>query len=486
MKKITALFLALLIGLMSLSSCGSNDDDSAASVVQLVDADTENSGETAEIDTYIDGLAKKHDFSGESFTWIGGGSQAPTEEEETGDIMSDALYYRQREIEEKFHIEWSNFMPPEQQNMSTHPVVEAVRQDVLAGGGAYDAGYGTAVAVCQPLFINDCLLDTSQFNVLDLSGEWWTQSLIDTYSIGGSVYFLNGAIVTSNYMDAYGILFSKQAVLDYNIGDLYELVHNNEWTFDKMFQVASVVPINTNGSGTYRYSSPNGFAVMFGNGMTITKYDALSRPYVPELLPEEFLDLATKFSYYFGNYSTTARYASSEMIGDGRVLFSFATMQSAAEMRQLEDTEFGILPIPKGDVNQKDYVSYAEPWIAFHVFVPKTTKKLEVTDVVIEAMGALGIKYIKPTYYDNILKSRSVYDTQSKEMIDIIFRTKIYDLLDILAMGGGNNGDSQLVAALKHAIVLSTEGLASKYKMEARTVNRNIERILKSIEKDNS
>lgn len=481
MKRVTALIFALLLASSVLVSCGSTGRVDVNNGAGVPATGTGITGESAEIDSYVDQLSRKYDCMGESFTWIGGGSQAPVEEEDTGDIMSDALYFRQREIEDKFGIIWNNYSPPEQADMSIHPVVDAVRQDVLAGSGAYDAGYGTAVAVCQPLFINDCLLDTSEFTVLDLAGEWWTQSLLDTYSIGGAVYFLNGAIVTSNYADAYGILFSKQAVENYNIGDLYSLVKNNEWTFDKMFEVASAIPSNVNGSGTYRYASPNGFAILFGNGMTVTKYDVNNYPYLPEVLPEDLSDFVDRFSYFFGNRSVVAPYASGEMLGEGGVLFAFATMQSAAEMRQSENVEFGILPVPKGSTKQKDYVSYAEPWIAFHVFVPKATRNVLVTDVVLEAMGALGVKYLKPTYYDNILKSRSVYDTQSRDMIDIIFRTKVYDILDILAMGGGNNGDSQIVATLKNAIVRSPEGLASKYKMEAKIVNRNIEKLLKKV-----
>ena len=484
MKKITAFIMALLLTSSVLVSCGSTGKPGTNNGAYVPATGTGITGESAELDSYVDNLSRKYDCMGESFTWIGGGSQAPKEEEDTGDIMSDALYFRQREIEEKFGVTWTNYSPPEQADMSIHPVVDAVRQDVLAGSGSYDAGYGTAVAVCQPLFINDCLLDTTEFAVLDLAGEWWTQSLLDTYSIGGAVYFLNGAIVTSNYTDAYGILFSKQAVENYNIEDLYSIVRNNEWTFDKMFEVASVIPSNVNGSGTYRYASPNGFAILFGAGMSITKYDTNNYPYLPELLPEDLSDFVDRYSYFFGNRSVVAPYGGAEMLSQGGVLFSFSTMQSAAEMRQSENVEFGILPIPKGDVNQKDYVSYAEPWIAFHVFVPKTTKNKLVTDVILEAMGALGVKYLKPTYYDNILKSRSVYDKESKEMIDIIFRSKIYDILDILAMGGGNNGDSQIVATLKNAIVRSPDGLASKYKMEAKIVNRNIEKLLKKVNEE--
>ena len=480
MKKSLVIFLCLLMLCSSLVSCAKVDVSGDKQNAVVNDA----TGELSEVDEYISYLAEKNDFRGKTFTWIGGGSQAPTDDEETGDLMSDALFHRQMEIEEKFLIDWQNFSPPESEGMVIHPVVESVKQDVLAGTGAYDAGYGTAVAVCQPLFVQSLLTDVSDYNTIDFDQEWWTQSLRSAYSIDGAVYFLNGAIVTSNYLDAYGILFSKKAQTNYAIEDLYALVKNGEWTFDKMFEVASAIPPNGNGAGAYRYASPNGFAILFGCGLSVTQYDSHGIPYVPDTLPAEISDLADKFSFFFGSRSNTARGGGGEMLGEGRVLFMFATMQTAAEMRQMEDVSFGILPIPKYDEQQKNYVSYAEPWIAFHAFVPRVTKDENVTDVVLESMAALGVKHIKPAYYDNILKSRSTYDYESQDMIDIIFATKIYDLLDVLAVGGGNNGDSTLVSTLKNAIVADSSGLTSKYKMQARIVNLNIGEILDDIDRN--
>jgi hypothetical protein len=118
------------------------------------------------------------------------------------------------------------------------------------------------------------------------------------------------------------------------------------------------------------------------------------------------------------------------------------------------------------------------------VFVPKSVKNEKMAGVILEAMAAYGRRYIKPAYYDNIHRSRGTYDYESQDMIDIIFATKIYDLLDILAVGGGNNGDSTLVSTLKNAIVSDSSGLTSKYKMQARIVNLNIGEILDDIDRN--
>ena len=139
MKKSLVIFLCLLMLCSSLVSCAKVDVSGDKQNAVVNDA----TGELSEVDEYISYLAEKNDFRGKTFTWIGGGSQAPTDDEETGDLMSDALFHRQMEIEEKFLIDWQNFSPPESEGMVIHPVVESVKQDVLAGTGAYDAGYGT-------------------------------------------------------------------------------------------------------------------------------------------------------------------------------------------------------------------------------------------------------------------------------------------------------------------------------------------------------
>jgi len=512
-KRLIALALVILMVLPMIVACG--DDKKPANTVAPNGAGgveesltPEEKAEREMIMKYVDELAAENNFEGKTFTWIGGGSQAPEVEEETGDIAKDALYYRQRDIEEKFGIDWNNYEPEviEGEASDTHPVVEAVRKDVMAGSNAYDAGYGTPVAVCQPLFANSALTDISSFDGIDFSRQWWTASLLDTYHINGATYFVNGAIVSSNYIDTHSVLFSKDVAENYNIPNVYEIVKDGSWTFDKMFEIASAsIPTNENGAGAYRYSEPNGLAVLYANNYPLTCFNDDSTPYFPATYPKELSDLSDKFSPIFGDnaqtvhtkgvidHNTSESFAEkydgyeskSEMFVDGKILFYFETTGAAAELRD-EDVEFGILPLPKGSVDQENYISFAEPWSAFNVFVPKTTNDPAVTGVILEAMAALGLRYIKPAYYDNLLQSRSTYDKESKAMIDIIFETKVYDIIDFLVPDGSNNGDGAFVRTIKAAIQETNQGITSKYDMQARTVNRHItSKVLPTINADN-
>ena len=502
-KKLLALALVLLMVVPMIASCGKVENQGSNEGQQggnAVNTKPNNGFEISEeeqaifdsIDEYVGDLAAKNNFSGETFTWIGGGSQAPTTDEETGDILSDALYYRQRDIESLFGITWENYQPEQLEGSSSHPVVDAVVNDVMAGTGAYDAGYGTPVAVCLPMFQRSALADINTFNGVDFEQEWWTATILDTYHINGATYFVNGAIVTSNYQDTCCVIYNKDVQTNYNIEELYPLVESGEWTFDKMLEIASVIPANTNGNAAYRFSEPNGMAVIYANGYTITKFNDDTTPYVEENLPIELSNLSDKFAPVFGddtlcvnakgvlsgNYENIeekyGKANENEMFVDDEILFHFVTTGGAAELRE-EEVTFGILPLPKREASQENYVSYAEPWAAFNVFVPKTTTSTEVTGVVIEAMAALGRKHIKPAYYDNLLRSRATYDYESQAMIDIIFNTKVYELIDFLTPDGDNNSDSSFVKILKGSIQETNQGIASKYKMQAKLVNKNIE-----------
>ncbi len=450
--------------------------------------------ESQEIMDYVDDLAAKYDFSGQTFTWIGSGSQAPEYLEETGDIVNDALYFRQRDIEKKFHVAFNNHIPESVDGEAYHPVVTEIRKDVMAGTGDYDAGYGTAPAICQPLLNNGALTDVNDFAGIDLSREWWTASLTDTYSIGGRIYFLNGDIVTSNYTAAHAILFNKNVAEEAGIYDIYSLVQNGEWTFDEMFEAAELVPENVNGTGVYRYATPNGMAVIYANGYVVTQLDSKGLPYAPSTLPKELSDIADKFSVVFSDEAQTVhlkglrsgtledfeeKYGydnAGEMFANGEVLFYFTTTGTAIDLHT-KDVEFGILPLPKGTKSQENYVSYADPWLAFNVFVPKTTKDATVTGVILEAMAALSRIYLRSAYYDTLLRGRSTYDNESREMLDIIFETTVNDLTSVLEEAN----DLSFSTCMRSAVQESSANLAAMYMLQTKIYNSRIQSILKTI-----
>ena len=369
----------------------------------------------------------------------------------------------------------------------------------MAGQKDYDLVYGNPISVGAVLFVENCLMDVSGFSTVNLEKEWWNASLPERYSFAGRMYFLTGAAVTNYFDDPSCILFNKAALEDYGIDEPYSFVKDGSWTFDKMFELASTVPLNTSGSGTYRYGNPNGLAILFAHGYGITSFDDEGNPYVEASLPMYLSDIADKYSVIMSDdvqsvhlkglngmghqedYNEKYGYeGSEEMFADGRILFQFATTGTAADLRK-DEVLFGIVPVPKGDASQESYYSFADNWSSSFIYVPRCTKDIQMVDVIIEAMGALGQKHIKPAYYDKILKGRSIYDSDSKEMIDIVFESKIYDMADMYA-GGNIHTPGRFISAIKYAIDDDSSSLATNYFVYSKMANREIEKLKKSLE----
>lgn len=506
-KKIIALLMAVLMVMPVLVSCGK-----VSTYLNDLGVDYEYGGHTqlytsvndemiSEINSYISDIAYSWDeeCAGMTFTWCGNQGQAPTPCEETGNIKNDALYFRQREIEDRFGINWVNYITVHDGISPNYSVYDYVFQDVMAGIGAYDACYGTTIQVVQPLLIQNTLMDMSGFQMVDFEQPWWPDNIEETLSINGSMYFLNGSIVTTNYEDTYCIAFNKKLANNYGVEDLYSLANSGEWTYDKMFEVSEVIPQNSNRSGVYRFGDPNGLAAMYSCGMTLTSFDALGTPYLEDAPPEALCDLSEKLVTIFANDSITAniktrikadgesvsdKYGYSdfnEMFSRDNFLFYNLTTGDVADLRQY-DVTFGVLPMPKGDKSQENYISATDPWGSVFVFVPRTARNVELTDLMIEVLAALGYKYLKPAYYDLILKSRSTYDYESMDMIDIIFETKIYDLVDFLVVGGNIYVEGDFVRFVRAGLQETTTSFVSNYRMQARIANRHIKELLKSLE----
>ena len=57
--------------------------------------------------------------------------------------------------------------------------------------------------------------------------------------------------------------------------------------------------------------------------------------------------------------------------------------------------------------------------------LPITTADAERTGIIVEAMSAEGYKNLIPAYYEMALKSKYTYDTDSVEMLDIMFANRV-------------------------------------------------------------
>jgi hypothetical protein len=83
--------------------------------------------------------------------------------------------------------------------------------------------------------------------------------------------------------------------------------------------------------------------------------------------------------------------------------------------------QFGVVPMPKFDENQKAYRTLLHDQFTV-ICVPTTVKgdRLDEMSAVLEALSSMSYKTVKPAYYETTLRTKIAQDPQSAEMMDMI------------------------------------------------------------------
>jgi hypothetical protein len=131
------------------------------------------------------------------------------------------------------------------------------------------------------------------------------------------------------------------------------------------------------------------------------------------------------------------------MYGDGRdaafkesrLLMSSHAQSDIDAFRDCQ-FDFGILPYPKYNEEQKEYYSFVSTILTPGVSVPVTNNEPEKAGLILEAMAYYSVDTLTHAYYDITLNDRYIRDEDSGEMLDIIFSTRVYDFGFIFDVGG--------------------------------------------------
>ena len=86
---------------------------------------------------------------------------------------------------------------------------------------------------------------------------------------------------------------------------------------------------------------------------------------------------------------------------------------------------YGILPFPKYDEAQADYLCDARDQYSVFV-VPATTNRTELVGYTMEALNIESRNTVYPAYYETALQSKYVHDAPSVEMLDILLAGRNY------------------------------------------------------------
>ncbi|MBQ3230581.1 MAG: extracellular solute-binding protein [Clostridia bacterium] len=381
----------------------------------------------------------------------------------TDQSLSEAVTKRNNEIEAKYGV-----------TITASPVkdvVESLKLDITSSMGEYDAGLPFmkgAATLAQEAYLYD-LREFSDY--IHLDQKWWDQSANEALSIGDKLYFTTGDISIMPKIVSIAVTFNKD-MLKKNFPEvnLYDMVRNNEWTFDKMVEMSKKVTADTDGKSGMTYddtwgtSSSYGDAVAFfiGAGENMIRKDSDDIPVlaldkqsaitsVQKIL--EQLQLPDEWCFHAETVqdSSIRWVVSLDIFGQNRALFRTSAFSAIKKLRAYDDCEeFGIVPLPRVSETQDDYYTYCNAAYAYCAVIPSNheTERANFAAYMLELMAFGGMKYITPAYYETTLKYRDFRDEESEEMLDdYIFDNIVYDLGTLYDFGGVHSIFNSLMSA---------------------------------------
>ncbi|MBQ8641567.1 MAG: hypothetical protein IJ480_05060 [Clostridia bacterium] len=439
------LLLAMLTG--SLFSCGGSPAETTAADTENTSTVTETVPETEET-SYLEGLASA-DYEGADFRMLGrnllGGVTLPTTlnlhtGELNGEVVNDALYNRDLMLEEKYNVVITG-------TVDDNTSREAIKNMITAGDAAYDMIWEDMAYSGIYMVTNSLVHPLNYVDNIDLSKPYWEQTANEALKISDSIYFATGPISPRYYGSAYIIMFNRDMASDLGLEDYYTLVEEGKWTIDRMMEDARTATYDSDGDGTITDEDRIGIAyevltpesILFGAGyhyieqengeMKITLEDENLVSLMQQLI-SFFQEECAVWVYNGGPYDEVKMYS------EGHLLFYNPVTFCLADFRELE-YDFGILPMPKLNSEQENYISYGQPWATATPYVPVTNTgdTLSMTGMIIEAMAAYGLEVLRPAVFEDVIQLKSTRDEQSGKIINLLFDTITFDLMPILNPG---------------------------------------------------
>ena len=339
-------------------------------------------------------------------------------EEQTGEVLDDAVFARNLAVEDRLGIVIT------ETGLHYSKVMDEVKATVLASEDAYDAmtlmAFNLMTTAQQKM-----LLDTAALSAIRTDMPWWNGNAIRDMAIGPREYMMIGDINLMFYESYYAIFFNKAVAEKFQIPDPYMTVDEGKWTYDVYYSTAQAASTDVNGDGEWTADADTYGVAMHSNagqsmilalGQSPLSRDADGYP-VYDGLSEAFIDAYGKIMTLYTDGAVTVKNGTAgvEKVDGGyqgvfktdRALYMMEVLGTLPELRDME-SEFGIVVLPKADEGA-EYVSPVYHG-AIGLCVPVTVSDADRTGVVLENLAAESNRTVRGMYYDVVLGSKLVRD----------------------------------------------------------------------------
>ncbi len=163
--------------------------------------------------------------------------------EEGASLEGDAMLQRYKDIEDTYNVNIV-YRPAQPSNFTVD-----IMQSVMAGDKYADI-IESNIHWFQSLRMSDALVPLNMIDSLDLENPKWSKPHLELATFSGNTYGLEFYSWSHRYYDLTHVLFFNKTLLNrYGQPDIYELVRNKEWTWEKFEEISKAVTRDLDGDG---------------------------------------------------------------------------------------------------------------------------------------------------------------------------------------------------------------------------------------------
>jgi hypothetical protein len=444
MKRTIALLLFFALVLTMAASCGTVPDapaDTAESETRP--PETEPVPETEDPAAAAD-LPEDLDFDGADFQMLspdqyGGISFV---EEENGEVLNDAQWGMKLHTEERLGVKITE-VPTDFWKMQNTVIDLSMTGDTTYASIVMMDRYALACAY------EDCFIPLQNVEHVDLSKPYWGGGINDALSVGGKNFFGVGAFNLTSYKNTACIYYNRSLGEDLGIGDgPAASVYAGTWTLDafKSYENAATADLNGDGimdkSDRYTYGTSAARSIpaqlWIACDLLMIRKDENDIPYFAADGDEKFLDVI-EYTYDLLFHSENrldltkvdgGKYSSIKNFTAGYELMGMGTFaNSVLSIRDME-YDYMILPVPKFDEDQKEYLS--RTYDSMFAMVPITATDTAMSGAVLEYLSYTAYRDVIPAYIESSLQKKFSLDRETSDFIRIIFDGRRIDVAEVL------------------------------------------------------
>ena len=365
----------------------------------------------------------------------------------TGESVNDAQYNAMLKVEEKYKIDlveyrcsWDNSRTELQNICST-------------GEDIYDVAYLKFFDI-GTMFTSSYLRNLYDIENLNMDMPWWNQKLKDEGTLLGThLYYLSSDAHLMAFEGTWGIYFNKTIAGNIGLPSPYEDVYNNTWTLERLTELAAQSAslggdlsweFSANGSCIYGLASFKNLinALMVGCNEHYCLKDAEGVPYYAMAESQTVYDVTEAIAALTGDTANgtyisanaTGKHYTKDIFSQGRSVFMGGELKAgASELKEMVDP-YGILPIPKYNSDQEDYLSNMY-YGTLLMTIPTVCQTAEQSAAVMDLLSYYAWQDVLPVYYERLCY-RGTRDAESVAMLEMISESRYlnwaiaYDWID--------------------------------------------------------